>query len=325
MEDPASPGTIAAAQPKVIAGTPLCYTTGPSVPRVTLDKPLPPRGYTGEAVTGTVTFDFVPDQQYTTNKGPDWNWTSPEPWCTTFNQIYTDIVDCSRTFSVPAAEGKSVKISVPVFNGPSHPGTNAKDDQVGEGTFQIDFGKCGAETEACCGGPSCDLPNLSCNAQSTCVDCGTLGKNCCDTASACRASLACIAGKCSPCGTSGGPCCAGGACNSGLACNGATCGAPVPDLAASMSGTCPGSVTIVATNRGTAPTGTWIGSLTCGGLSVGTIGTLASVSPGGTPFTQTLPTWACPPGNLIIWAVTAQGDPNVSNDLAQFVCDGQVH
>ncbi|HEX4341442.1 MAG TPA: lectin-like protein [Polyangiaceae bacterium] len=239
IEDPANPGTIAASQPEVIAGTPICYTTGPSLPTITLDNPPPASGYTGDAVTGTIHFDFVPDQQFTLNNGTDWSFKPDSPNCVTFNQVYTDAVNCTKTFTVPAAEGKKVSMVLDVFNGTSHPATNQPTDKVQEVKQEIDFGTCGGSNEACCTGSKCDTANLSCNSQSTCTDCGSAaGKACCE-GSKCGSNLVCGASNtCVACGAIGQTCCASNGCNTGLACVAGSCANPPPaDLAVTIAAT----------------------------------------------------------------------------------------
>jgi hypothetical protein len=263
IEDPGQPGTVAAAQPKVNAGSPICYTTGPSKPIIVIDNPPPDNGYTGQTVTGYIQFDYVPDSQYTTNQGSSWSWvTTPKPWCSTYNQVFTDIVGCQRRFTIAPAEGKKVELVVAAFNSANKPGTNRPAERVHDVRRTVTFGRCGGTGERCCGG-SCDASNLTCTPQDVCVGCGSSGQACCN--GGCGNGLECNANKCVTCGGAGQTCCAG-QCSSGLACdNRDVCATPMADLAASLSGVCPGWVTLTVSNTGTADAGSFPIGAVCGG------------------------------------------------------------
>jgi hypothetical protein len=263
IEDPATPGVEAAAQPKASSSGPICYTTGPALPRIFIDNRPPSTGYNGVDVTGRVEFDYIPDAQYQVNNGGDWDWIpQSEPWCTTLNQVFKDVVKCTRRFKVPAAKGKRVEINVKAFNGAGAPGSApAKDDLVHEVKEIVSFGSCGAKDQDCCANRVCDPTSLTCNGSNKCVTCGAkVGDPCC-AGSACGSGLDCNSGSCRACGAANQPCCKGN-CNPGLKCDG-TCKVPMPNLSSSVAGNCGGTATFTITNLGNAPTGTFEASALC--------------------------------------------------------------
>ena len=106
---------------------------------------------------------------------------------------------------------------------------------------------CGALTQPCCAGQTCNGANLVCSATtSRCETCGATNGPCCDAAtrcsnngccvsercvatgpSACGTGNACQAGHCANCGASGQDCCgtpaASGSCDYGMTCAAGKC------------------------------------------------------------------------------------------------------
>jgi hypothetical protein len=166
----------------------------------------PTRGYDAKDIVDEVLFKYVPDNQITANNGADWDWEpTTEPWCTTLNQVFKDVVNCKRKFRVRAAEGKTVKMEISVYNGAGAAGSTPSGKPVFTAKKDVVFGRCGGNNEACCPAPNkCDAPTLACNGSDTCVGCGVKDAICCPNEPKCGTGtgLTCQSGFCKvPCDT----------------------------------------------------------------------------------------------------------------------------
>ena len=80
---------------------------------------------------------------------------------------------------------------------------------------------CGANTQICCPGSSCDVGLVCSNG--SCTPCGSDGQPCCSGQSCLPGTVCSSGGTCVACGNPPQPCCVGGACSAGAYCTAGAC------------------------------------------------------------------------------------------------------
>jgi hypothetical protein len=197
----------------------LCYTSGPSEPRIIVTNPPPKEGFDPRVIRGTVELDYAPNNQVYLD--PSEGVVFPVPVCDKTGPYVKDIYNCKLPFEIQPQEGKSYSIHVRTYNSDQGPKPVMDDaSKVHDITREIRVGSCGARGELCCAQGKCDGGSLNC-VDNRCAACGHEGQDCCGDV--CTDGSACQGGKCQHCGGAYEPCCSGGCSEPGFDCNGGYC------------------------------------------------------------------------------------------------------
>ena len=176
LHDPTSPGTAWSRQPLVRPYPPYCYTSGPSLPVIAVDNPPSGTGFSSTPITGTVTFDYVPQQQFQVNVNSVDFQLTPNAGCNPGTPVFNDAVGCEVAFTITPNEGQTYELEALTYNSGAV-GVPVMDETTRVHRVPmptITTGTCGAPGEACCDGNECDGSG-ECQS-GTCVACDPLAK-----------------------------------------------------------------------------------------------------------------------------------------------------
>jgi choice-of-anchor A domain-containing protein len=190
LEDPNRPGKNWSRQPIVSTAPPLCYTTGPSEPRITITNPeAGDHIYEGDYVRGTIDVDYVPEGQIAVvlsepdnHVSLDWSGCRPEEKRP--GEVYfADIHACHIEFSAWVPDPGAFQMAARTSNAP-HPqgGVYYSQYQVHEALSEIIYvDPCGEVGEPCCADQWCAdrSEGFYCNPEGMCEQCGDKGEDCC--------------------------------------------------------------------------------------------------------------------------------------------------
>jgi choice-of-anchor A domain-containing protein len=213
FDDPNAPGTVGARQPQVLVDLE-CYTTGPALPRITFptgfgystDPNVPPVGFPGGTIDGTIELDYVPANQLkgtVTANGVDVVDFDALTFCASSSNL-SDVYNCKIPVSFHPDLNSTYTFEVKTFNSTASSPVLDDNSMIHDVVTTVKTGSCGNFHEPCClprdfgGVIGCNNPGppngsnqpLLCDApfdkgpNLTCNNCGNAGQPCCSGSTA---------------------------------------------------------------------------------------------------------------------------------------------